>query len=131
MIGFSAAWIIHVIQASKLRKALNSLEGFFDTEKLVRDRYQKENAWLIETKEAAQKDFEVKLEALKRDSELRIMELNNVIRIMDEDILLMQKSNEETEALLQSTNPVVHTLKIKLLEANNTIARFKAQVPVK
>ena len=131
VVGFSAAWLIHVLQVNKLNKTVSSLEGFLETEKLVRDRIQKENGWLIETKENAQKEYELSLAELSRQHELKIVELNNVIKIMDEDILLMQKSNEETEALLQATNPVVHSLKLKLVEANNTIARFKAQVPVK
>ncbi|MEO7524536.1 MAG: hypothetical protein ABIT58_10600 [Ferruginibacter sp.] len=131
IIGFSIAWFIHVILANKLNKSVNSLEGFLETEKLVRDRLQKENIWLIETKEVAQKENELKLAYQNKEHALQMVELKNVIRIMDEDILLMQKSNEETEALLQSTNPVVHALKLKLIEANNTIARFKAHVPVK
>jgi hypothetical protein len=47
---------------------------------------------------------------------------------MDNDILLMQKSNEETEALLEKGEPAIHELKLKLIEANNTIARYKAQL---
>ncbi|MFT3911745.1 MAG: hypothetical protein QM737_20140 [Ferruginibacter sp.] len=131
VVGFSVAWLIHVMQVNKLNKTVSSLEGFLETEKLVRDRVQKENAWLMETKENNQKEFDQCIAELNREHELKVTELNNVIKIMDEDILLMQKSNEETEALLQATNPVVHNLKLKLVEANNTIARFKAQVPVK
>jgi hypothetical protein len=47
---------------------------------------------------------------------------------MDNDILLLQKSNEETEKLLQTTEPELYNLKVKLLEANNTISRLKGQL---
>jgi hypothetical protein len=47
---------------------------------------------------------------------------------MDADILLLQKSNEETEALLAKGEPAINELKLKLIEANNTIARYKAQL---
>jgi hypothetical protein len=50
---------------------------------------------------------------------------------MDSDILLLQKSNEETEALFKAGEPVIHSLKLKLIEANNTIARYKAQLGIK
>ena len=46
---------------------------------------------------------------------------------MDGDILLLQKSNEETEALLAEGEPALHEMKLKLIEATNTIARYKAQ----
>jgi hypothetical protein len=45
--------------------------------------------------------------------------------------LLLQKSNEQTEALLQAGQPEVHALKIQLIEAQNTIARYKAQLAEK
>ena len=51
--------------------------------------------------------------------------------MLDQDILLLQKSNEETEALLQEGLPAIHELKLKLIEAHNTIARFKAQAEQK
>jgi hypothetical protein len=46
---------------------------------------------------------------------------------LDEDILLLQKSNEETEALLEAGQPVIHALKLQLIAANNYIARNKLQ----
>lgn len=88
-----------------------------ESEKLIKERLQKENIQLHHLKENLQLDFEAK-----------IQELNIVIKMMDNDILLLQKNNEETEALLNAKEPVVHTLKLKLIEANNTIARFKAQM---
>ena len=120
VIGFSAAWIVHILQLSKVKRAQKSLQGFLETERLIKERFQKDNSWLHEIKESAQAEYEQKIQAL-----------NRVIATMDEDILLLQKSNEETEELLRATNPMVHSLKIKLIEAHNTIARYKAQVAVK
>ena len=58
-------------------------------------------------------------------------EAHDLNKQMDSDILLLQKSNEETEALLKAGEPVIHSLKVKLIEANNTIARYKAQLGIK
>jgi len=119
-IGFAAALGIHLLVWIKSQKKLKSVQGFLDSEKLIRERFQKENAGLHQLKEISQHDME-----------LKIRELQAVIKTMDEDILLLQKSNEETEALLNSGDPMIHTLKLKLIEANNTIARYKSQVLVK
>ena len=114
--GFIGALVIYIIQMLKMRRSYKSLEGFFEAEKLIRERLQKENVRLHEIKEAAQNDYE-----------LKIQQLESCIKTMDEDILLLQKSNEETEELLKITNPMVHSLKLKLIEANNAIARYKGQ----
>jgi hypothetical protein len=50
---------------------------------------------------------------------------------MDEDILLLQKSNEETERQLASSQPELHNLKLKMIEAQNVIARYKSQLGTK
>ena len=57
---------------------------------------------------------------------LKLKQAEDLIKIMDGDILLLQKSNEETEALLAKGEPAVHELKLKLIEANNVIARYKS-----
>ena len=117
--GFAIAWIIHLVQLTKSRKIQKSTEGFLESERLIKERLQKENTQLHQIRETAQNEYDA-----------RIRELKKVIRMMDEDILLLQKSNEETEALLHAGNPQIHTLKVKLIEANNTISRYKAQLPV-
>ncbi len=96
------------------------MEGFLESEKLIKERLQKENDWLHTVRKASQEEYE-----------LKIKQLESTIKTMDEDILLLQKDNEDTESLLQATQPVVHSLKIKLLEANNTISRIKSQAGVK
>ena len=116
-LGFFLSLFIFIINLLRIKKALKSTQGFLESEKLIKERLQKENSRLHQIKEAISSDHDAK-----------IQELKTVIRMMDQDILLLQKSNEETEALLSSTNPMVHSLKLKLIEANNTIARYKAQV---
>lgn len=86
----------------------------------MKEKLRKENILVYQAKEAMETDLGRKL----KDAEV----LN---RIMDEDILLLQKSNEETEALLRAGEPALHALKLKLIEANNTIARLKAQLTEK
>ena len=109
-----------IFQLIKMRKTQKSLEGYLESEKLIRERFQKENTQLHDNRELSQSD-----------NELKIQQLQQLFKMMDEDILLLQKSNEETEAMLKMGDPMTNSLKLKLIEANNTIARFKAQVLVK
>ncbi len=111
LIGFAAAWLIRSKSVAKLKKEQQDTEGFLEREKLGKERLQRETELFYQ-----------------RETEL-IRKLESMIqqnRQMDNDILLLQKSNEETEALLQAKEPEVYALKIKLIEANNTIARMKA-----
>lgn len=117
LIGFVIAWIIQVIRIAKVKKEYKSAAGLLESERLIRENMNKEHAFLMQSSEAA---------LLKANEKLKASE--NLIRMMDTDILLLQKSNEETEALLQAGEPVIHEMKMKLIEANNTIARYKAQV---
>ncbi len=115
--GFGIAWIIHIKFIGKLKRSQRSIEGLLESEKLMKEKLRKENQVVYQMKECVQADLGRKLkeaEALKM--------------AMDEDIILLQKHNEETEALLQAGQPEIHRLKLKLVEANNTIARYKAQL---
>ena len=97
---------------AKQKKEQQDTEGFLEREKLGKERLQRETELFY------QRETELlrKLEALIQQN-----------RQLDSDILLLQKSNEETEALLLAKEPEVYALKIKLIEANNTIARMKAK----
>jgi len=117
LIGFLTAWIIRSIKLMRLKKSIKSLGGFLESEKLRKEIFLKENTALYKMK----KDD---LEA----NETKILELKRINKRMDEDILLLQKSNEETEKLLEAGLPVVHSLKLQLIEANNALARYKSQV---
>ncbi len=100
----------------KLKKTLKSTQGYLESETLKKVVLQKEITQLHQMKEAGEMDYRQKLEEAL---------LQN--KILDSDILLLQKSNEETEALLKKSQPALHNLKLQLLEAQNTIARYKAQ----
>lgn len=108
--GFASAWIMRQMEIVKIRKALQDSEGFLERERLGKERLNRETALLYQRENELSK----KLDAA--------CSLN---RQMDSDILLLQKSNEETEELLKMTQPELYSLKIKLIEANNTIARLK------
>lgn len=112
LIGFAAAWLIRSRALAKQKKEQQDTEGFLEREKLGKERLQRESELFY------QRETELlrKLEALIQQN-----------RQLDSDILLLQKSNEETEALLLAKEPEVYALKIKLIEANNTIARMKAK----
>lgn len=118
--GFVLAWVIRSLTLAKMSKLQKSTEGYLESEKLMKETLQKENAMVHQMKQTIELDYTRKLKDAR--------ELN---RMLDQDILLLQKSNEETEALLKAGQPALHELKLKLIEAYNTIARYKAQVEVK
>ncbi len=99
---------------------LKSAEGFLESEKLMKETLQKENVHVHQTKQVVELEFAKKLK-----------ESRDLNKMLDQNILLLQKSNEETEALLKTGLPALHELKIKLIEAQNTIARYKAQLELK
>lgn len=108
--GFAIAWFIRSATLAKLKKVHLDTEGFLEREKLGKERLQRETELFYQ-----------------RETEL-IRKLDAAIKLnkqLDGDIILLQKSNEETEALLNATEPEVYSLKLKLIEANNTIARMK------
>lgn len=115
--GFIAAWVIRTITLNKLSKLQRSTQGYLESEKLMKETIQKENIMAHQMKQAAELEYGKKLQ-----------ESQDLIRLLDENILLLQKSNEETEALMKAGLPAMHDLKLKLIEANNTIARYKGHV---
>ena len=117
VVGFIMAWIIQLITIQKFKKENKSFRGLLESEKLIKENAQKENSFLLQSADASLLTTKIKLKTAQ-----------DTIRIMDNDILLLQKSNEETEDLLAKGEPAIHELKLKLIEANNIISRFKAQV---
>ena len=113
--GFIVAWIIQLIAILKLKKEIKSAKGLLESEKLIKENAQKENNYLLKSADSSILTTKAKLK-----------QAEDLIKIMDGDILLLQKSNEETEALLAKGEPAVHELKLKLIEANNVIARYKS-----
>lgn len=118
--GFIVAWILRSVTLAKLNKLQRSTQGYLESEKLMKETIQKENVMAHQMKQVIELEYAKKLQ-----------EAQNVNKILDENILLLQKSNEETEALLAAGLPALHELKLKLIEANNTIARLKSQVESK
>jgi hypothetical protein len=118
--GFIVAWILRSITLAKLNKLQRSTQGYLESEKLMKETIQKENVMAHQMKQMLELEFAKKLQ-----------EVQDANKILDENILLLQKSNEETEALLAAGLPALHELKLKLIEANNTIARLKSQVESK
>lgn len=118
--GFAVAWIIRTISLLKAKRSHREMSSLFETEKLRKELLQKENLQLYKTSEAAKAELTAKVNKLTSDN-LRIVE----------DIVLLQKNNDDTEALLKAGEPEIYNLKLKLIEANNEIARYKAQVAAK
>ena len=114
--GFIVAYILQLITIQKVKKENKSTKGLLESEKLIKETAQKGNHFLLQNADAALLTTKAKLKSAE-----------DLIKIMDTDILLMQKSNEETEALLAKGEPAIHELKLKLIEATNVISRYKAQ----
>ncbi|MBX2887836.1 MAG: hypothetical protein KF829_04215 [Ferruginibacter sp.] len=120
IIGFGLAWLIRSITLMKNIKAKKSMEGFLESERLMKEKLQKENRTILEIKSS-----------IESNAQQRIGQLQDVIKQMDEDILLLQKDNEQTEYMLNTQVPALVELKMKLIEANNTISRYKSQLGLK
>lgn len=117
VVGFSLAWFIRTIFIFQLKKSKRSTDGFLESERLMKETLKNENAVSQKQKQT------IEIELTRK-----IADMQKIIRQMDADILLMQKSNEETEASLAAGQPELHQFKMKLIEAQNTIARYKAQL---
>ena len=115
LIGFIIAWLIRTLSIGQVNKKLKSVDGFRESEKLKKETLQKENVQINNMRLAGERELINKLKLAQKQ-----------IQEMDRDILLLQQSNEETEAQLLAGQPEIHALKIKLIEAQNTIARLKA-----
>ncbi len=118
--GFITAWIVRSVKLNKLSKLQRSTQGYLESEKLMKETIQKENIMAHQMKQAAELDCGKKLQ-----------ESQALIQVLDENILLLQKSNEETEALMKAGLPAMHELKLKLIDAHNTIARYKGHIEIK
>lgn len=116
IIGFGLAWLIRTFSVVKIKKALKSTQGYLESETLKKETLQKENVMAHQAKQI------VEIECLKK-----LEQANKLNKMLDGDILLLQKSNEDTEALLLAGQPALHSLKLQLIEAQNLIARYKAQ----
>jgi peptidoglycan hydrolase CwlO-like protein len=117
LVGFSTAWILRTIEIAKNKRIHIGTEGLLESEKLIKETLRKESARAFQMKETVEAELGRKLQNAE-----------SIIKQMDNDILLLQKSNEETEKLLQTTEPELYNLKVKLLDANNTISRLKGQL---
>ena len=117
VVGLVIAGVIAYIKLTKVRKELKSTQGYLESEKLMKETVQKELATVHQNKMATELDLSLKLQTAEK-----------TIHQMDGDILLLQKSNEETEALLEAKQPEIHAIKLQLIEAQNAVARYKAQL---
>ncbi len=112
--GLLLGALLLYIKLSSVQKQLRSNGGYLESEKLIKETLQRELKTVYQAKETIE-------QTLKQ----RLKEAATHNKRMDEDILLLQKSNEETEALLKAGQPELHAIKLQLIEANNTIARLK------
>ena len=112
--GLLLGALLLYIKLRSVQKQLRSNGGYLESEKLIKETLQRELKTVYQAKETIE-------QTLKQ----RLKEAATHNKRMDEDILLLQQSNEETEALLKAGQPELHAIKLQLIEANNTIARLK------
>jgi uncharacterized membrane-anchored protein YhcB (DUF1043 family) len=120
VVGLLVGLLILYIRLAQVNKKLKSNAGFLESEKLIKETLQKELKSVYQAKDTME-------QTLKQ----RLREAAVINKRMDEDILLLQKSNDETEALLQAGQPELHSIKLQLIEANNNIARLKGMLAQK
>lgn len=117
MVGYLAGYFLQKIVVNKVKRDHKSLSGFLESEKLKKEKLEKEIQSLLSIKAQGENELVNQINQLK-----------NEVKMMDYDIILLQKNNEDTEALLKAGEPVIYDLKLKLIEANNTIARLKGEL---
>lgn len=120
ILGLVVCWLLRMSEINSLKKQLGSVTSMLEQERLIKETQRKENNAIQQHQQT--KEIELKNQLLQAEA---------TIKRMDEDIILLQKNNEETEDLLKASQPEIHALKIKLLEAQNTIARYKGKLSEK
>lgn len=117
VVGFLLAWVLRSLKVSQMAKNEKDARSLLDNEKMIKETQRKESLAIQRHQQGIEIELRKKLD-----------ESRNQLRQMDENLILLQRSNEETEQLLKANQPELHALKIKLLEAQNTIARYKAKL---
>ena len=117
VIGLSVCGIYHLVRSHHQNRIIRRLEGLLESDRLVKETLRKESVLAFNMKEQ-----------LEQDLSARLKEAKEQILRMDQDILLLQQSNEMNEAEFKAAQPELYDLKIRLIEAQNTISRLKKQI---
>jgi len=129
-------YILYIIGAA----AGGFLLGFALSLLLSRKPNKERETLILELEKANNKLIELKNKlvesnaALIREQQLnqeKMLFLNSEKGSMVKEIQQLKEHNQEIDRLLKEGQPVIHSLKLKLIEANNTIARYKAQLGLK
>lgn len=99
-----------------------------NTKKSLHNSFNRQAALII--------DLQDQLEELRRNHDIsymssheRINELNRVNDSSMEELKAVKIQNQEMDRMIQNGHPEIHALKLKLIEANNTIVRLKSKLP--
>lgn len=76
-------------------------------------------------------DAEERLQGELENCQSEITHLKEENMRLIANVAKLETRNLELDQLLKEGQPVIHTLKMKLIEANNTIVRYKAQLGLK
>ena len=115
LFGFVFAWVVRTVYIFRLKKELKQTEGLLESERLIKETLRKENALAFQLKANIESELGEKL-----------LQYQHVVKQMDEDILLLQKNNEEVENAFRENQPELYELKMRLIEAQNNINRLKS-----
>lgn len=101
------------LRASRKEQAL---EGDLDNRKVQLHELKSKLLEEASQFELARKNFETKTQLLEKEKQELKQEVGE-----------LKQKNMELDQLLKEGQPVIHSLKLKLIEANNSIARYKGK----
>ncbi|MEO6556074.1 MAG: hypothetical protein ABIN92_01055 [Ferruginibacter sp.] len=116
--GGIIAWLLRSISLSSAIKKNMQLNEQRAEDKLLMEKLQTEHS-------ALQHEKIHDLESFSK----RYKELESVNASLQHQVAILTNKFDESDALLKAGQPVIHSLKLKLIEANNTIARYKGRMP--
>jgi len=118
--GLLPGLLVALLIKQKAAKKLNELKDLAEEE---RSRNAKISERLAEMEKMQQ--------AENSKYATRIQNMNHEIGVLKNENEMLVTHNRELDQLLKEGQPVIHSLKMKLIEANNTIVRYKARLGLK
>jgi predicted nucleic acid-binding Zn-ribbon protein len=117
LLGAVAGWFIRNAGYRSLKNMTNDLQGQLAA---ANERNEK-----LQTELLSSGSRVTELQKSLHDTRVTESDRN---KNLEAEISRLTARLAETDALLHSGQPVVHALKLKLIEANNTIVRYKAKL---
>lgn len=114
--GLVTGGFFALLQKLKTSKKEEVLTGELDGKKIQLHELKSKLAEEESQFELARKNFETKSQQLEKEK-----------HDLKQEVSELKQKNMELDQLLKEGQPVIHSLKLKLIEANNNIARYKGK----